>query len=80
MLGYSPRDFAEIRRASEAAKEYFLRRERTERAAADKASSPFVQAIHLEMARRYASKAGRCRNGAISSFDEHEPGRPFTIF
>ena len=41
--------------------QYFLRRERAERAAASSASSPKVRGIHLEMAERYAAEAEQCR-------------------
>ena len=44
--------------------QYFLRRERAERAAAAVAQSPNVRGIHLEMAERYAAEAELCRREA----------------
>lgn len=44
--------------------QYFLRRERAERAAAASASSPAARGIHLEMAERYAAEAEQCRREA----------------
>ena len=41
--------------------QYFVRRERAERAAAESASSPAVRNIHLELAERYAEEAEHCR-------------------
>ena len=44
--------------------QYFLRRERVERAAAAAATSPAVRGIHLDMAERYAAEAEQCRRDA----------------
>lgn len=49
---------------SEQSAEYFLRRERAERAAAASASSPVVRGVHLEMAKRYAVEAEQSRRDA----------------
>lgn len=48
----------------EQSEQYFLRRERAERASAEFASSPTVRDIHLEMAQRYAAEAEQCRRDA----------------
>ena len=57
--------------------EYFLRRERAERAAADSATSSVVRDVHLQLAERYAAEAEQCRQEA--SRHEGQPEQQFLL-